>query len=139
VGVALALSGKADELEQFLDSPALALRARQPEADVPCRVQMREKGAVLGHIAHSAGLWREVCMNVFHHGPPDRDAAFVRTVETRQQAQQGGLATARGSEDSRQRTLRHLQVEVVQHEMVAEGLLEARRDDPCHMDLMYPI
>ena len=100
---------------------------------------MREKGAVLRDIAHSAGLGREVRASVFHHRPRDRDLAFVRALEARQQPQQGGLAAARGPEDSRERTFRHFQVEVVQHYMVAEGLLQARDDDPCHMDLMYPI
>jgi hypothetical protein len=139
VGVTLALSDQPDELEQFFDSPALALGARQPEADVACRVQMREKGTVLGDIAHTAGLGREVCMPVFDHRPPDRDEAFVRALEARQQPQQGGLAATRGPEDSRERTFRHFQVEIVQHDVLTEGLLQARDDDPGHMNLMYPI
>ncbi len=60
---------------------------------------MREQRAFLHHITDATALRRHVQAGCGDHLATDRDAAAIRPLEARDQAQQGRLAAARGAED----------------------------------------
>ncbi|CAM2146819.1 hypothetical protein PT2222_190141 [Paraburkholderia tropica] len=115
--------GKPDEFEQFRHAMARApLRARQAEHDVVRDREMRKQRAFLGHVANPTLFGGQMQRVVGHAPSADVDAARVGALETAQQAQQRGLAAARGAEQREQRAGLHREMHVVQHGMAVEGL-----------------
>src|SRR5262249_22978743 len=91
---------QADQLEQLRDAMVSApLLAREPEGDIVGDREMREQRAFLRDIADLATLRGRVDATSRYDAPADADRTGVGTFETGDQAQQGGLATARRTQD----------------------------------------
>ena len=104
----------------------LALRARQPEADVLAGAEVREQRAFLGDVADRALVGGDVHARGVGDGlAVDRDRAGVELDEADDRAQQRRLAAPGRAEDRRQRARGNLEVDVAQHDAPAVGLGEA--------------
>ncbi len=68
VGVAAGQAGQADQFQQLVHPGAPAIRPGQPEGHVAPDAEVREEGALLGHIADPAPLaGHEPVPGVVHH------------------------------------------------------------------------
>ncbi len=86
------------------------LLARQAQRHVAPHLLPRQQARILEH--HRAGLGRD-------------DGLVARIVQSRQGAQQGGLARARPAQQGDELAGRDLQVQALQHRVGAEGAGEA--------------
>ncbi len=102
----------------------LALAA-QAVADVARHIHMREQGIGLEHHVHRPAVRR----NPAHVLAVDQEAAFIRRLEARQHAHQGGLAAARAAQQGEQLTTPNLEIDTVDRDDGAEALADARDGD----------
>ena len=128
--------GQLDEVEH-LAHPGRAgggrpLRLRQPEADVGGDVEVREERALLRDVADPALLRRDRAALAGDDTVVEPDAAGCRREEARDQAEQRGLAAARGAEHGGEGALGDDEVDPVHGADVAEGVGDSRQLDPAH-------
>ena len=116
VGPAVAeVGGQLDEVEHLGDAVGAACaRSRQAERDVGRHVEVREERALLRDVADAARLRRHRAYAVAGHDRvAEGDAARLGREEAGDQAQQRGLAAARGAEHRREGAVRHVEGDVV--------------------------
>jgi hypothetical protein len=88
--------------------------ARQAEADVPFNREVRKQRAVLRHVADAALVRGHGVGAVGQLPAAQRDAAGVGRFKARDDAQQRGLARARGADDGGAAARRDTQVHAAQ-------------------------
>jgi hypothetical protein len=102
VGIALGMTAHVDLGEQLL-GPLPARRGAQgpqAEGDVVEDAQVREQRKVLKHQAHPALLRRQAVARPGEQLAADRDLSALERLEPGDQAQDGGLAAARGPDET---------------------------------------
>ena len=108
------VGGQLDQVEHLGD-PVTAVRvpallAAEAEGDVAGHVEVREQRALLGDVAHPAGLGRHRPDAVAgHHGVAEGDGARLGLEEAGDQPQQRGLPAPGGAEHGRERAVRDVQ------------------------------
>jgi hypothetical protein len=102
VRIAFASIAQADQFEHFFDaSPSRRRRLfTQAEADVVGNGQMREQRIVLEHHANASGLGGKLDHSIRDGLAVEADAARIGRLESRDQAQHGGLAAAGGTKQA---------------------------------------
>ena len=102
----------------------------EAEPDVVRHRQMREQRPLLWHEGDAAPVRREHGAGVDEAPPIERDGTRLRALETGDEAQQRGLAAARGAEQREDRAARDRQVDAAHHGNGAEGFLKRRQMKP---------
>ena len=124
MGIPAAQAAEADHLQELLEVPGPALLAGYAEGHVAQHVQVREERTLLGDVADASPLGGHEPATVVDHVLAEDDGPPVRSLETGQHPQQGGLATARRSEDGGQGALGDGEVDPGQDGVGPERLVE---------------
>ncbi len=93
---------------------------------------MRKQRAFLRDIADAAAFRRAVQAGAGDRLAMQRDLAGIRPLEAGDQAEQRRLAAAGGAEDGDQLAGADVEVDIVQHLLVAEALGDAREGERAH-------
>jgi hypothetical protein len=86
---------------------------------------MREQGIILEHQADAALLGRNAAALALHQPAADKDAAFIGTFEPGGDAQSGGLAGARGTDQADDLAALYVQRDMIDRKPRAEAARNA--------------
>ena len=137
-GAAIGECGKPDELEQ-VSHPVLARGAAggpsthaESERHVLGDREVREQCRVLWHPTDPALLGSEMDAVGRHHALVEPDLSGASAHESRNRAQEGGLAAAARSDDRDERTVWHVERDAAQHRICAVAHDDVAEREPTH-------
>jgi hypothetical protein len=111
--------GQPDQFEQLGHPVASPHRPGQPETDVAGHGEVREQRTLLRHHTDPPALRRNVDTRAGHPSPAEQDLPLGGRVKAGEHPKQRGLAAARRAEHGGQRPGRHVQVQVIEHHLLA--------------------
>ena len=120
VGIAALEALQAEQLQQP-GRTAGVLAALEAKAGVAPGIEVGEEGVVLKDHAHPAALGRQPAPLARHGPAANRNGTALGLLEASDQAQQGGLATARGAKQPHQLAGLELEIDVPQRPVPAGG------------------
>ena len=120
VGIAALKALQAEQLQQP-GRTAGVLAALEAKAGVAPGIEVGEEGVVLEDHAHPAALGRQPTPLARHGPAANRNGTALGLLKASDQAQQGGLAAARGAKQSHQLTGLKLEIDVPQRPVPAGG------------------
>jgi hypothetical protein len=95
------------------------------EGDVLEHVHVREKVETLKHHAHAAPDGDGVHPRIGHHDPVERDRSGIDGLQQVDAAQQGGLSTTAGTDETQHLVLAQVEVDALQHRTAAKRFMHA--------------
>ena len=124
------IPGKLEQVQQLSDAFAgVAFLPGEAERDVRGDVQVGEQCALLRDETDVAPPRRNAAVLVGNDPAVDGDRSLIRRQEPGDQAQQGGLATARRAEDGHDRAVFDVQIDPVQRDDRSVALDQATRGE----------
>ena len=99
-------------------------RPRRPKATLSTHAQMRKQGEVLEHQPDPAHLGRHRVARLGHQLAAEADAAALDRLEAGDQAQDRGLAAARGPHQAMHLALGQIEADAVHHDALAVGMAQ---------------
>ena len=128
VRVALGQAVQTGGIEELVHTLSRPLAPRQAEAHVFSDVEMGEEAAFLRDVADVATLGGLVVLAVVDDFATDGDGPPVRSFESGENAEKGGLPASGRTEHGRDGSGRHLEIEPLEHRLWSETLGETGND-----------